>query len=75
MMNASKATSAALSRAMPRRSLHATRVAAAGKDVYFGTEGRAMMLAGVEKLADAVQVKRKTFLRGRRTFSEFVNLG
>jgi hypothetical protein len=58
MMNASKATTAALSRAAPRRSLHATRVAAAGKDVHFGTEGRAMMLAGVDKLADAVQVKR-----------------
>ena len=44
---------------MSRRSLHATRVAAAGKDVYFGTEGRAMMLSGVEKLADAVQVNWK----------------
>jgi len=28
----------------------------AGKDVMFGTEGRAMMLEGVDKLADAVQV-------------------
>lgn len=27
-----------------------------GKDVRFGTDARAMMLAGVDKLADAVQV-------------------
>ena len=28
----------------------------AGKDVRFGVEGRAQMLLGVDKLADAVQV-------------------
>ena len=29
---------------------------ATGKDIKFGTEARTSMLAGVEKLADAVQV-------------------
>lgn len=29
---------------------------AAGKDVIFGQEGRALMLQGVDKLADAVAV-------------------
>lgn len=29
---------------------------ATGKDLKFGVEGRALMLQGVEKLADAVQV-------------------
>eukprot|EP00611_Tribonema_gayanum_P003323 TRINITY_DN1257_c0_g1_i10.p2 TRINITY_DN1257_c0_g1~~TRINITY_DN1257_c0_g1_i10.p2 ORF type:complete len:328 (-),score=144.58 TRINITY_DN1257_c0_g1_i10:495-1478(-) len=33
-----------------------TRGMAAGKDLKFGVEGRAAMLQGVEKLADAVQV-------------------
>jgi hypothetical protein len=33
-----------------------TRGMATGKDLKFGVEGRAAMLAGVEKLADAVQV-------------------
>lgn len=33
-----------------------TRGFAAGKDVRFGTEGRALMLQGVDKLADAVSV-------------------
>ena len=51
-----KAASVA-ARTAPRRSFHASRVAAAGKDVQFGTEGRGMMLAGVDKLADAVQVR------------------
>ena len=60
-MNVSKATSrvaqqAASKSAASRRSFHATGAALAGKDIYFGTEGRGMMLAGVEKLADAVQV-------------------
>lgn len=30
---------------------------ATGKDVKFGVEGRALMLQGVDKLADAVQVR------------------
>ena len=30
-----------------------------GKDVRFGNEARAKMLAGVDKLADAVQVRRR----------------
>ena len=30
-----------------------------GKDVRFGNEARAKMLAGVDKLADAVQVRRQ----------------
>jgi hypothetical protein len=51
-----KASTLLAARAAPRRSIHATRIAAAGKDVYFGTEGRGKMLAGVDKLADAVQV-------------------
>ena len=34
----------------------AKRTFATGKDIKFGTEARASMLAGVEKLADAVQV-------------------
>ena len=38
------------------RSFHASASVLAGKDIYFGTEGRGMMLAGVDKLADAVQV-------------------
>lgn len=42
--------------AVPRRSLHASRAALAGKDVKFGIDGRNLMLAGVDKLADAVQV-------------------
>ena len=31
-----------------------------GKDVRFGVEARALMLQGVDKLADAVQVRRRT---------------
>jgi len=34
----------------------ASRAFASGKDVRFGTEGRALMLQGVDKLADAVSV-------------------
>ena len=34
----------------------AKRTFATGKDIKFGTEARTSMLAGVEKLADAVQV-------------------
>lgn len=34
----------------------ARRGFAAGKDVLFGHEGRALMLQGVDKLADAVAV-------------------
>ena len=34
----------------------AKRTFATGKDIQFGTEARSAMLAGVEKLADAVQV-------------------
>ncbi len=33
------------------------RTMASGKDVKFGAEARALMLAGVDKLADAVQVR------------------
>jgi hypothetical protein len=38
------------------------RTMASGKDVKFGAEARAMMLAGVDKLADAVQVRFLRFL-------------
>ena len=31
-----------------------------GKDVRFGVEARALMLQGVDKLADAVQVRHRT---------------
>ena len=31
-----------------------------GKDVRFGVDARALMLQGVDKLADAVQVRRRT---------------
>ena len=34
----------------------ARRTMATGKDLKFGAEARALMLAGVDKLADAVQV-------------------
>lgn len=43
----------------PRMSSSVMRTAvrhASGKDVRFGNEARALMLAGVDKLADAVQV-------------------
>jgi hypothetical protein len=33
-----------------------SRAFATGKDIRFGTEARALMLAGVDNLADAVQV-------------------
>jgi len=39
-----------------RPALRATRSFASGKDIMFGVEGRALMLQGVEKLADAVEV-------------------
>ena len=51
-----KASTQLASRAAPRRAFHATRSVAAGKDLMFGVEGRGLMLAGVDKLADAVQV-------------------
>ena len=38
------------------RAAAASRAFASGKDVRFGTEGRALMLQGVDKLADAVSV-------------------
>lgn len=39
-----------------RASAGAVRRLATGKDVKFGVEGRALMLQGVDMLADAVQV-------------------
>lgn len=39
-----------------RASVGAVRSLATGKDVKFGVEGRALMLQGVDMLADAVQV-------------------
>lgn len=41
-----------------RASVGAVRRLATGKDVKFGVEGRALMLQGVDMLADAVQVIR-----------------
>lgn len=46
---------AALSRSASR-SLHSSARMMSGKDIKFGVEGRASMLAGVDLLADAVQV-------------------
>ena len=49
-----------LSRAMARsasRAYSISRPALAGKEVLFGAEARALMLQGVDKLADAVQVR------------------
>lgn len=37
--------------------LRGVRHMAAGKDIKFGVEGRALMLQGVDMLADAVQVR------------------
>ena len=34
-----------------------------GKDVRFGSDCRALMLAGVDKLADAVQAQKEAFER------------
>jgi chaperonin GroEL len=51
-----KVSTFATTRLAPRRAIHASRVLNAGKDVRFGTDGRTLMLAGVDKLADAVQV-------------------
>ena len=48
--------SSVAAKAVPRRALHATRAASAGKDVLFGVEGRSKMMKGVDTLADAVQV-------------------
>jgi len=45
-------TKTAVSKILPR----GVRSMATGKDIKFGVEGRAMMLQGVDKLADAVQV-------------------
>lgn len=39
----------------------ARRGLASGKDVKFGVEGRALMLQGVDMLADAVQVRHQGF--------------
>lgn len=47
---AKRATTAAQAAVGARRTL------ATGKDVKFGVEGRELMLQGVDKLADAVQV-------------------
>ena len=51
-----RSTSRIGARVAPLRSLHASRAALVGKDVFFGVDGRTRMLAGVDKLADAVQV-------------------
>lgn len=40
-----------------RATLGAVRRLATGKDLKFGVEGRALMLQGIDKLADAVQVR------------------
>lgn len=40
-----------------RATAGSVRRLATGKDVKFGVEGRALMLQGVDKLADAVQVR------------------
>ena len=52
MMNLRRATTAS----SPLRTLGVRYMS--GKDVRFGDEARAKMLAGVDKLADAVQVRR-----------------
>lgn len=41
-----------------RTSVGSVRRLATGKDVKFGVEGRALMLQGVDMLADAVQVRK-----------------
>lgn len=43
-----------------RATVGSTRRLATGKDVKFGVEGRALMLQGVDKLADAVQVRARS---------------
>ena len=48
-------TARSASRALVRSFSH-TPAALAGKEVLFGAEARALMLQGVDKLADAVQV-------------------
>ena len=45
-----------LQRTLLPRTLRGVRAMATGKDIRFGTEGRNGMLAGVNQLADAVQV-------------------
>lgn len=40
-----------------RATLGAVRRLATGKDLKFGVEGRALMLQGIDMLADAVQVR------------------
>lgn len=42
-----------------RATAGSVRKLATGKDVKFGVEGRALMLQGVDMLADAVQVRGK----------------
>ena len=54
MMNLRRATASA-----PLRTLGVRYMS--GKDVRFGDEARAKMLAGVDKLADAVQVQHASF--------------
>ena len=44
------------SRAVRPAVLRSSRAFATGKDIRFGVEGRALMLQGVEQLADAVEV-------------------
>lgn len=43
-----------------RATAGSVRKLATGKDVKFGVEGRALMLQGVDMLADAVQVREET---------------
>ena len=45
-----------LTRSIASKSLRGVRTMAGGKDIKFGIEGRNSMLAGVNQLADAVQV-------------------
>lgn len=45
-----------------RATAGSVRRLATGKDVKFGVEGRALMLQGVDKLADAVQVRARAML-------------
>ena len=44
--------------------LRAVRHMASGKEIKFGVEGRALMLQGVDLLADAVQVRGKPAAAG-----------
>lgn len=43
-------------RTSSRFAVQHARTMASGKDIYFGTEARAKMLMGVDKLAEAVKV-------------------